>query len=320
MQNDRAGQNNRVEETVSSSVVKISQSYQSENRACASNDQPWKEGVQKHYIGISEANAKLRGTELDRTNAIESLQEYITKLIYFANSNSNILATASRAILSSLSRCNKLNRSGRNIISEFVKVLPAIVEDFNDIASKLSDQIGELEACTFTDAVSDLGNAFSRYMKEILKISRSFGRKQEVDYKPVLQKLQNLMNVIVLIGETVNKNCEATQERLETVAVLNLIFFYLANAVQGITGCALEVLREQHCSTPQGFKSCSVLLDDTLQQVLQAVKAVVFPLEKSLKGLLTVVSNTAKALNSALTHIFGLIDGVGKITASLLNA
>lgn len=204
-----------------------------------------------------------------------------------------------------------LNESGLNIIFQFEKVFLGIIEDFNKIIGTLSAHIGEVTRY-LTTAVSDLGREFSKYMKEFLESCTQFECKKKVDYECVLRKLQVLMNTVALIDETLFNNCqgEATQEVREAVMVSNLIYFYLAIAVQGINSCALDVLYDRECALSQSTKSASYSFDFALIEIGQAVWDMTFPFEKGLEKLLTTFVNVTMALNTAIKDIFGVFKGV----------
>lgn len=265
----------------------------------------WRKKVGAHYDGVRAGSKRLRGTPLDRSKSIDLLQDYIATVSEYTNSTSPIVASGSTDILAALSRCDKLNQSGQNIIFEFNKVFPDVSEDFKDIVEKLAEHNGKLTSA-FIGALTEFASVFSNYMKEVL----SEGDKKEVDFKPVLEKLQKLTNIVA----EASNNSAATQEELDTVLVLNLIYLYLSNAVHGITGCSLEVLhkvaytRRQNYRVRESIKSLLSSVDISL--ALQAVKGGVSPLNQSVKEVLTNVSKITKELSKTFNRILGRLDKI----------
>lgn len=250
-----------------------------------------------------------------------AFEMYLTKLIYFTSSNSTVLTSSSNAILDSLSKCNKLERSGLNIVKEFHKVVLGLVEELNELViTKLSYIIGELTG-PVNDALNDLGFTFSNFMREFLQ-SGLTGFRKEVDYEPVLKQLQKLLNTVALIAETLLNECElANREVNEAVTVLTLICVYFTIAVQGINTCVQDVLYEQKCTISQNIESCSMSLEYVVMEVTQYVDSVTFPYTESIKALLTNLVNITLFLNGTWKQYLGVFEGaavtVGKIKKNL---
>lgn len=251
---------------------------------------------------------------------MNALQGVITKLIFFANVNSTIVAPSSTAILKSLTRCSELDKSSANIIFQFEKVLLALIEEFNEVIRMLSEHIGEVSSA-FTNALGDLGSVFFQYMRDFLANSRLFKCKKRVSNTPVLKQTQKLMNTLALIGETLLNECEseATQEVYESVLVLHLIFLYMLSAVTGINSCSLDVLYGQSCLISKSNTDSSISFDFALSEVNQAIAAVTFPYNNTIKDLLTVFVSITLSLNTALKDIFGLFDGVELTAGEILK-
>ncbi|XP_037037811.1 uncharacterized protein LOC119075468 [Bradysia coprophila] len=309
------GENNETDKhRVSFSVEETFKSYRKKVKSCACSpeDVTWKEGLQDHYDGCRTASWLFRGKAYDLADtAVNSLQGCITKLIYFANVNSTIVASSSTAILKSMSRSRNLNRSSMNIIFEFEKVVLAIFEEVNEVAQKLSEHIGDV-ACAFTNAVTDLGTALFQYMRDFLESCRLFKCKKRVNNKPVLKQNQKLMNTLALIGATLLNECEneVTLEVYESVLVLHLIFSYLFITVPGINSCSIDVLYGRSCLISKGTIGASLSFDYALTSVTQATSEVTFPYNNSIKDLIKIFVNITMTLNTALKDLFGLFDGV----------
>ncbi|XP_037040138.1 uncharacterized protein LOC119077082 [Bradysia coprophila] len=310
---------------VSFSVEKIWQSYRKKGQICLCEDVSWKQDIQNYYNGCRTATWEFRGKAYCLADSVvNSLEEFLTKLIFFTNSNSTIVTTSSTTMLNTLSKCKKLNRSGMNIIFEFQKVLPAIIKDFNEVATKLSNHIGELTS-SFTKVLGSLGSVFTNFMKEFLENCRLFKCEKQVDYKPVLKKCQKLMNTVALIGETLLNECEAeaTQEVYDAVLVLDLICLYMAIAVPGINSCVMDVLYEHDYPISKYVKSSALVFDYALVELTKAVSAIVFPITKTVQNLLTVFVNITMSLNKLAIDILGLFDGVeitvGEIVRNLVK-
>ncbi|KAG4075392.1 hypothetical protein HA402_015045 [Bradysia odoriphaga] len=317
-----------AKENVSFSVETIWQSYSivASSCTCQCKDDSWKEDIQAYYDGCYSATRGFNENAYELADTVvRTLEDYLTKVIYFTNSNSTVVTSSATAIAKSLSVCKDLNQSSWNIIVEFEKVYPKIVEDFNEIAKKLSDHIGDELVCTFTNDVSDLGATFSKYMKEFLEIWKPVGCRKKVEFECVLKKLQKLMNTVALINETLLNKCdgEASQETRESVMILDLLCFYMTVVVQGINSCVLDVQYDRECYVSPAFKSSSLSLDYAIIGIGEAVNAVVFPLKESLTALLTVFVDITMVLNTVLKSVLGLVEGVGitvgEVTKNLLG-
>ncbi|XP_037049966.1 uncharacterized protein LOC119084194 [Bradysia coprophila] len=305
-----------TKENVSFSVETIWQTYRiaASSCTCQCEDDSWKEDIQAYYDGCYSATRGFRGNSYELADTVvKSLEEYLTKVIYFTNSNSTVVTSSATAIAKSLSTCKDLNQSSWKIIVEFEKVFPKIVEDFNGITRALSDHIGDDLVCTFTNDISDLGATFSKYMREFLESWKPLGCRRRVEFESVLKKLQKLMNTAALINETLLNKCdsEASQDTRESVMVLDLLCFYMAVVVQGINSCVLDVQYDRKCYVSPAFKSSSLSLDYAIIGIGEAVNAVVFPLKESLTALLTVFVDITMVLNTVLKSVLGLVEGVG---------
>ncbi|XP_037051722.1 uncharacterized protein LOC119085416 [Bradysia coprophila] len=301
------------EENVSFSIERIFLSRRS--CSCRIEDYPWKDGVQEFYNGCRKAADSFHGKAFDvADNTVKSLQQLVTKLIDFTDSNSTIVASSSTDILESLSKCNRLGRDGMNIIVEYVKVFPSVVRDFKQVSANLFKHIGEL-TCSFKNAVSDLGAELTKFMKEFVRSSRLPKCKKTVDYNLVLKKYQELSNIVAqiddtLVNESENEGIEVTKEVYESVLVLHLLYIYMGISVTGIDSCVLDVLYERNCYVSEETKSCVFSIEDALVEVLQAVSTVVLTSVESIRNLLRTVVNIVAGLNAIVKNVLGLTNRV----------
>lgn len=297
-------------------------SYKTKDESCGCHKvEEWKEGVQEFYDGVSKAFWGFRGPSYKlANNNLAALEIYVAKLIYFANSNSTVLATSATAMLEAMSKCKKYEQSGLNIIKESDKVVLEIMNDFIEVVSKLSDIIGQL-TCKVNDVLHDVGCALSTFMKEFI-VSSLTGFVKKVDYEPVFKQYQKLMNTIALIAETLLNKCELVTPKVEeAVTVLGLVLNWCGISVQGINSCVLDTLYEEECDVSPRVESVSMSVEYALYQVTQSVASVVFPLTDSIKALLTNIVNITMAFNKTVKDILGVFKGVtitvGQITQNL---
>lgn len=284
-------------------------------RSCACScprDDSWKKGVQEFYDGCKNATRSFRGKAFEVADAtVNSLEQFITKLIDFANSNSSILQSSSTDILKTMSKNNNLNRSSMNIVIQFEKVFSIQIKEFNEIAKKLSDHIGEL-TCTFTDAVTEFGTELSKFMKKFLQSCRLFDCKKRVDFKCVLKKYQKLTNIVARIDDTLLNECgeNPSQEVYDSILVFHLIYFYMGLSVTGVNSCVLDLLYDHKCYVSERVKSCTLSIEYGLVEIRQAVSAVVLTSIKSIKDMLQIFVVIAAAQNAVVEKVFGLNDTV----------
>lgn len=304
------------EEDISFNVEKEWQSYKKKDECCTcqcdddDGNAEWIEGVQAYYNGVRKASWNFRGPSKDLADAaVNSLADYMKKLIFFANSNSTVLNSSSKAMLESLSKCSKVGSSDFTIIDEFDKVLLGIVQDFTVIVSKLSPIIGEL-TCPFNKALNNFGCTQTRFMDEFLMCYVG-GSVKRIDYAPVIEESQVLTNTVALIADTLLNECKsATQDVYEAVTVLTLILDFVLIVTQGIDSCAQSVTYEEESVVPEKVEICSVTLVYLVVEVTQSITAVTFPFVDSITTLLTNLVNITIQLNATLKDIFGLFKGV----------
>ncbi|KAG4074152.1 hypothetical protein HA402_014357 [Bradysia odoriphaga] len=280
--------------------------------SCPIEENPWKEGVQEFHDGCRKAvdSFNEKAFEVGDTT-LKSLQQLITKLIDFTDSNSTIVASSSDRILKSLSKCDKVGRDGMNIIVEYVKVFPGVVRDFSQISENLFEHIGEL-TCSFKNAVKDLGDELTKFMRAFTLSSRLPKCKKTPDYNLVLQKFQKLSNIVAQIDDTLVNECEneVTKEVYDSVLVLHLLYIYMGLSVTGIDSCVLDVQYERNCNVSEETKSCVLSIEDAVVEVLQAVCAVVLNSVESITNLLKTVVNIIADLNAIVKNVLGLTNGV----------
>jgi len=316
------GSAKKNDETVSFSVEKVWQSYKKKGDCFKfDDDNEWKEGIQQYYDGSITATKNFCGPSYDQADTVvKAFKIYVTKLIYFTNSNSTVLASISHAILKSISQGRKLGISALVIIKQFDRIVLGLVEQFNDIVTKLSDIIGKL-ADSFNDDLNELGCAFSNFMKKFIKNGLT-GYRHKVEYEPVLKRFQKLVNTVALFAETLVNHCElATSEVNEAVTILTLIVEYFAISVHGVNTCYQSLLHERKYILPQKILSSSVALDYVLHAITRAVDSVVFPFAETITALLTQIVNITMFLNTTLKDVLGIFEGVtitvGEITQNL---
>ncbi|KAJ6643753.1 hypothetical protein Bhyg_08718 [Pseudolycoriella hygida] len=308
---------NTEEKKISFSVANVWQSYSKAKRGnvCPSppEDDEFKQGVQEYYDGCRRATWKFHGQSYHFADVVmTTMEDYFSKLMYFSNSNSTVLTTSSIALLHSMSKCNKLRKSGLIIIREFNKVLPDMLCDFDRITTKLKHVIGRKMCSVFNRVVADLGETFLAFMRAFLKTTRQGSKHgKNVSYVKVFKKAQTLMNTVALVAKTLlNELHLATQEVYEGVTVLTLIFYFFAYAVQGINSCVQDYLYLKERPVSKIIKASSEALEYVIVEVSQAVAAIVFPFTASIKNFLTILVNVAKAFNKAVEDILGPFHGV----------
>ncbi|KAG4074471.1 hypothetical protein HA402_015760 [Bradysia odoriphaga] len=245
---------------------------------------------------------------------MQSFENYLKKLFFFSGTNSTLPAN-SNAMLVTMAKCNKMNKSALNIIFEFAQVLPTVVIDFKNVADNLSQYLGDL-TCSFKEALDELGCVFKQVMEEFLLSCKVSGCKLKVDYEPVFKKLQKLMNTVAFIAETALKNqCEIKPEVQEAVTILSAQYWYFNIVVQGIYSCVMDTLYENECVVVQTTVSVSMSFNYALVAFTQAMGTVVQPISKTINNFLATFVNITAALNTLVKDILGLFGGLA-ITAA----
>lgn len=248
-------------------------------------------------------------------------ESYLSKIIFFANSNSTVLSSSSTAILKAFSKFNKLGISGFVITDEFGKISTEVVNDLTVIVSTLSDILGELTK-SVNEALSAFGFAMKHFTNEFLTKNLA-GLVTDVDYLPVIKAGQVLMNTVALKAETLLVDLKsAAKDVYEAVTVLSLICNFVLIAIQAANSCAQTVWYDQKYVIPEKLGKSSATLKYVVEELTRSVTAVVlFPLIESLTSYLTNLTNLTLHLNTNLENVFGPFKGcaitVEQITAVL---
>ncbi|XP_037037804.1 uncharacterized protein LOC119075465 [Bradysia coprophila] len=308
---------NSKRKEVSYSIRSTWLSYRKQDQcSCMCNEQ-WQEGVQDYHDGCERATSQYEGDANPLAAVVmDSFREFLTIVMESANSNSTILSSSGKSMLKSMSKCKKLDRSSMVILTEFEKVFPLVANDLRIVALRLSNHIGHL-AKSFTDSVQELSCVFSQYMRDLLSSCRLTGCKKKVDLEPSLKKLQNLMNLVALISETLLKDCNPSIEAQQSVLVLSVIFWWFQIVVQGINTATMDILGRRDCEVSQNIKSLSLSFDFVLVSITQAISGVVASFVKNIKGFLSMFVNITLALNTAIKDIFGVFNGVTVTVAEI---
>ncbi|XP_037040121.1 uncharacterized protein LOC119077075 [Bradysia coprophila] len=309
------------EKKISFSVAKEWESFSKKDACCGCNcscvdpNKETKEKVQEYYDGCREVTWEFRGEAyVIADNVMKSFEDYLKKLFFFSGTNSTLPAN-SNAMLVTMGKCNKMNKSALNIIFEFEKVLPTVVIDFKNVADNLTPYLGDL-TCSFKEALDELGCVFRQVMKDFLLSCKLTGCKLAVDYEPVFKKLQKLMNTVAFIAETALKNkCEIKPEVQESVTILSAQFWYFNIVAQGIYSCVMDTLYENECVVVQTTTSVSMSFNYALVSFTQAISTVVQPISQTITGFLATFVNLTAALNTLVKDILGLFGGL-TITAA----
>lgn len=294
---------------------------------CSCKDDPkqaTKVQVQQYYNGCRTVTWKFHGESyVIADNVVISFEVYLKKLFYFTSTNSTALPRCSNAMLDTMAKCNKLNKSALNLIIELRNVLPVVVIDFKKVADSLSPHLGHM-TCFFTEALDEIGRVFFKVMADFVFSCRTTGCKSKVDYQPVFEKLQKLMNTAAFIAETSLKNqCDIKPEVQEAVTILIMQLWYFTVIVQGTYTCVMEVLKENKCDVVGTTTAISMSFNYVLVEVTQAINSVVNPIKKTITGFLAVFANITVALNTLVKDIVGLFGGlsinVSDVTQNILQ-
>lgn len=268
------------------------------------------------------ASLNFRGPSFDlASKLVMTIEEYITKLIYFRNCDSNVLRSSATVFLMSTSKAKEVGQTSLTIIDEFSKVFPIQVKEYEEVIAKLAPIIGGL-VTTFNHAHSELGSALTNYMINFVECQTTDCRKK-FDYTPVIMQYQQFMNTATSISDTLLNSDEATVENYEAVTVLCLAFHYLTISVQGINSCVQDVLYRDNGFIPQPLQLLTQPLQHVLLEFAEGVSAVQFPFTDNIRQLPTILANLTMTLNAAIREVLGIITGVaseaGKIAQNLLT-
>lgn len=238
------------------------------------------------------------------------IKDILTRLMYFSNTNSTVLAPSCTSLLESISRCDKLGDDGLTVIYEYDKVSEIQFEEIRDIITSLIPHIGE-SASSYNDALTELAFVFRNLIKKFLACITPYCR-QQLDYLEVFRKYQTLININALIAETLINECRnVAQEVYEAVAVLSLVSQFLGFAVLGINICVQSVLYENHGVVGENVTSCSQTFGWALSVYHEAIVPVLFPFNsKNFQDFFTIQCDVTKTLNTLLKSVLGLFQGV----------
>ncbi|XP_037035035.1 uncharacterized protein LOC119073575 [Bradysia coprophila] len=296
------------------SVVKTWQSFQSNGSyTCTCDDDPWKEALQDHYDKCKETAGLLKGDAFQIADTtLNSFEKHVTKLIYFSNSDSPIVQSGATRILKLLGQADNMEGSGANFIAEYVKVIPLQISEYIEIAKNLSEHIGDEQTKSFTKAVQNFGTVLTKFMKEFTNSCLFLNCKRSVDFTPVLEVCQKLLNTLALIDQTLSNDCgtAVTQKMYDSVLVLHLLTLDLLISVPAVHSCVLGELNDRNYPVSKSVKSCSISFEQALVKLTNAVSTVVSSSTQSIKNLMTVFLEITSVLNAAVESVLGLANAL----------
>lgn len=275
-------------------------------------------GVQEFYTRTRTVTWKFRGPSYNLAdNAVTSLENFLTKLIFLASTNATVLTDSSTSILETMSK-RKVGKSSLLILISYEQAFANIVKNFKEIVSKFSEFIGKL-ASTFNDVLIRLSCVLSNFMKRFLKCT-TLQCKVELDYTRVIRQYQRLMNTLAIIAETLINKCDdaATHRAYQAVTILSIIFNYFTMTVQGINTCVQDIIFEESGTIAVNIRSLSESMQYVVIEITQAVSRISFPFTKTIKELLTHLVNMTMAFNTSVKGILGVFRGVA-ITAGEIS-
>lgn len=319
MQSANVCQIQQTEQNVSFSVETTWKNYriEHENCACKSNDVKWKKGIQEYHDGCRYTKQRYHGVTHEITDkAMDAFQQYLTKLIFFTNSNSTVLTSSCTNMLTALSKCNKLNGSSKKIMVEYDKVLPKLANDVKAVVVKLSPIIGPL-ARTFNNALDKLLKIYIKFTKQFILCSTSKCR-MGLDYGIVFQESKDFMNSVKVIVDLLVNGALATRNVYEAVTILCLILQYWLIVVQATNSSIQDIMYNDGQRVVSSTDTvCSDSLDYVLVSLTQAINALVFPFAESIQQLLSILTDITKVFSATIQKVTA---AVGDVTQNLLKA
>ncbi|KAJ6645908.1 hypothetical protein Bhyg_01117, partial [Pseudolycoriella hygida] len=311
-----ASPNKGHDKQVSFSVEKIWQNFKKKNCVCKPDpvkDTKWKAGVQETFDGCNRARRSFKGRTVELSDNVMKLVEvYFTKLIVFSATSSTLLGSGSTDMLTLVSKCRRVDKSGMTVIVEYNKVIQEVINGFIKLVSSLSKNLGKL-ICPITNAISYIGDSFSTFMTEFIKADKGGGRKK-VNYEAVFKHFQKLMNAIALTAETLLEDLPSpSREVQEAILVVGMSYEFFSITVQGINVCAQDVYNKDGATTSDKVMKVSKALDYVVVENRKSLNLLDGKSTENTKEFLSQFVKLTKYLNSALKDIFGVFKGTLEI-------
>ncbi|KAG4078782.1 hypothetical protein HA402_015372 [Bradysia odoriphaga] len=223
-------------------------------------------------------------------------------------------------MLNVLSKGNNMKGSVINFLSELAKVIALQRKEYIQIVKNLSEHIGYELTNYFTNAVQDFSTALSKFIREFTNSCQFSNCKRSVDFTPVLEECQKLLNTMALIDQTLTDG--STQKVIDSVLVLHLITLDLLFGVPTVHSGVLDELNRRNCPVSKPVHSCSVF-EQALVELTKAVGAVVLNSNQSIANLMTTFVGITSVLNATLENVLGLANALlttgGKTINSLVG-
>ncbi|KAG4066834.1 hypothetical protein HA402_012901 [Bradysia odoriphaga] len=287
--------------------------------ACPRTCQPdWIKAVQKYYDDVIVAFSSFPGEVSEPADLVKTtFQTLLTKVIEFSNSESKILSSGATAILESFAQVNVDNLSASGIIDEFTRVLPILMKAYRQVVTNLTRIVGRELVCAVNTAISDLEREFLCYVKEFEKGDGN-GRKIEIDYEPVMKRVQKLVDTIALKGDVQLTECQLEDPDVQdALVVLSLVLDYVMVLVHGLSSSSEAVILEQKCDEPVVVLHVIVIsVGVFIKETTESIVLNTVPNAGNVRAHLQTLSNSSSKLFTSLATVF---NWVGKISQQLTN-
>lgn len=281
----------------------------------------WKVGVVQHcqkckaalkfYVGPTYKTAK---TILDAFLCL------VPKLESSTESNSNIISSKSVAILETISLMSDVGNSPTGILNGFIDVLHTVAAAYKQIILSLSVHIGVLTPSVI-DAITALESSLYKIMDDYQNAALLNVGDDDIDYKPVLQGIQNLTNAVACIAEARLPLCKYDENVRDSLYILALILDHLLIIGHAANVSIAAALRISCGSFSNTLSQCLAIIDPLVNGITAALGAVAKTLIESVVLVLNAIVDLAKSLNDVLKAVFGLVQDVtatlGTVTKSL---
>ncbi|XP_037038667.1 uncharacterized protein LOC119076111 isoform X2 [Bradysia coprophila] len=287
--------------------------------ACSSTCPPnWIKPVQKYYDDVIKAFSTFPGEVMEPADLVKTtFQTLLTKVIEFSNSDSKILSSGATGILESYAQVKLNIHSASGIIDEFYRVLPMLMKSYRQVVTNLTCPVGPELVCAVNTAITNLEREFICYVDEFRK-GDGRGRKVEIDYEPVMKRVQTLVDTIALKGDVQLTECQLEDPRVKNaLVVLSLVLDYVMVLVHGLSSSSEAIILEQKCEEPVVLHVIVVSVGVFVQEITESIVVNTVSNAVNVRAHLRTLNNSSSKLSSTLTAVF---KSVGQITQQLANS
>jgi hypothetical protein len=273
--------------------------------------------VQEYYDAVMASFSTFTGQTTEEAEVVKSsFQTLLTKVVEGSNSKSKILSSGATGILESYTQIHLDDLTAKGIIAEFTRVLPFLMSSYRKVVTGLTCVLGWRLPNAVNRAISELECEFTAYVKKFAEGDGN-GRKIEVDYEPVMKRVQKLTDTIALKGNVKLTECQLKDPKVQqALVVLSWVLDYTMVLVHGLSSSSEEVIKEQECEPTPVLHVIVVSVRVFITETVESLVVNTVPNALNVLAHLETIGNSSNKLFDALSAV---LKSVGQIAQQVTS-